>query len=158
MGGGGRGGYGDDRYQRGGGKRTDFRLIVTNLPERTRYVGVGVVERWGACDPARFIYIYIYTPMYAMNTNPYNPLTAPIHPSVPHINGTTKTNPQNNSWQDLKDFFRPIGDVGFTDVDQRNGEGVVEFMYKVHTCIHTCVGMCFDPTTCRPCVLSRRRV
>ena len=36
-----------------------------------------------------------------------------------------------NSWQDLKDFFRPIGDVGFTDVDGRSGEGVVEFMYKV---------------------------
>ena len=39
-GGGGRGGYGDDRYQKGGGKRTDFRVIVTNLPERTRWVGV----------------------------------------------------------------------------------------------------------------------
>lgn len=48
----------------------------------------------------------------------------------------TQTNLQKwilkkHSWQDLKDFFRPIGDVGFTDVDQRNGEGVVEFMYKV---------------------------
>ncbi len=38
--------------------------------------------------------------------------------------------PERTSWQDLKDFFRPVGDVGFTDVDQRNGEGVVEFMYK----------------------------
>jgi hypothetical protein len=47
---------------------------------------------------------------------------------------TTKTQ-KKHSWQDLKDFFRPIGDVGFTDVDQRNGEGVVEFMYKVCVCV-----------------------
>lgn len=53
---------------------------------------------------------------------PTNLSTRPLQPSHHHRT--------HDSWQDLKDYFRPIGDVGFTDVDHRSGEGVVEFMYK----------------------------
>lgn len=37
--------------------------------------------------------------------------------------------PDRASWQDLKDFMRPAGDVVYTDVDRRGG-GVVEFSNK----------------------------
>ena len=44
-----------------------------------------------------------------------------------------------HSWQDLKDLFKTIGDVGFADVtDKSRGEGVVEFSNKVRYMIeHT---------------------
>uniref|UniRef100_I2CRG1 Splicing factor, arginine/serine-rich 1/9 n=1 Tax=Nannochloropsis gaditana (strain CCMP526) TaxID=1093141 RepID=I2CRG1_NANGC len=37
--------------------------------------------------------------------------------------------PDRTSWQDLKDYFKPVGDVLYADVS-RNGEGVVEFATK----------------------------
>lgn len=38
--------------------------------------------------------------------------------------------PPTGSWQDLKDHMREAGDVCFADVQQRDGEGVVEFLRR----------------------------
>lgn len=79
--------------------------------------------------PVPYIYTHTYVAMLKQpSTTKKN--TSPVD-STNRLPPTTTHTQKKNSWQDLKDFFRPIGDVGFTDVDGRSGEGVVEFMYKV---------------------------